>query len=248
MSPEDRFVRELEHLRRDGDAAAQCLYSWLAFHHYAGANKKTRLALNRTPLFWNTGLGALQATLFIALGRIFDTDPRNHTIDRLLREAAENRQIFSKPSLAARKKAQSPGATWIRDYVRDAYVPTDQDFKRLSGYVKRKRTIYRKTYGHIRHKVFAHNALGSAEKKNELFSKTEIGELQRLVLSIRAFHEALWQLYFNGRRPAIKVGAYSVRSMKKDMASVPINAPVEQRIFAETCEALTLVTTGTQRK
>jgi hypothetical protein len=37
MSPEERFKRELEYLRKDSYAAAQFLFSWAAFHHVAGS-------------------------------------------------------------------------------------------------------------------------------------------------------------------------------------------------------------------
>lgn len=247
MSPEDRFVRELEILRRESDAAAQFLYSWLAFHNYARESRAARMAINKNALFWNTTLGALQTSLFISLGRIFDKDPRNHCINRLLSEASENPQIFSRAFLAARKRKQSPGAAWIRTYVKDAYVPTAEDFRRLVRYVAKKRQIYEKAYEPIRHKIFAHSGAGSREKKDALFSKTEIGELQRLVLSLRAFHEAMWQLYFNGIKPTIKVGKYSANSMNRDVLMMPFNAPVEQRVFAETFNTLRLYVTGAQQ-
>lgn len=247
MSPEERFVRELEHLRRDSDAAAQFLYAWLAFHAYARGSRPTIMAINRNALFWNTNLGALQTALFISLGRIFDKDPRSHCINRLLREASQNPKIFSKALLAARKRRQSPGASWVRSYVKEAYVPTTNDFRRLSRYVANKRKIYEKAYEDIRHKVFAHSGVGSSEKKDALFSRTQLGELQRLVLSLRAFHETMWQLYFNGSKPTIRVGKYSINSMNRDISKIPSNAPIEQRMFAETCGALGFYVAGAQQ-
>lgn len=246
MSPEDRFARELEQLRRDSDAAAQFLYAWLALHMYASGKRKTRLAINRNALFWNTNLGALQTALFITLGRIFDKDPRSHCINRLLREASLNPQIFSRASLAARKRRQSPGAAWIKSYVKEAYVPTTNDFRRLFRFADSKRKVYQKAYEDIRHKIFAHNSAPSNEKKDALFSKTQLGEFQRLVLSLRAFHEGLWQLFFNGIKPTFRVNKYSVNSMNRDISKIPFNAPVEQRVFAETCSALGFYTAGAQ--
>ena len=245
MSPEDRFVRELENLRRDSDAAAQYLYAWLAFHKCADGSRPTRMAVNKNALFWNTSLGALQTALFISLGRIFDKDPNSHSINRLLREGSQNPQIFSRASLAARKRQLSPGASWIRSYAKDAYVPTNNDFHRLARYVAAKRKIYERAYEDIRHKVFAHSGAGSNEKKIRLFSKTQLGELQRLVLSLRAFHEALWQLHFNGVRPTIKIGKYSVNSMSRNILKVQCNAPIEQRVVAETHAVLGFYVAGT---
>jgi|GEM_PF-5261487 len=248
MSPEERFARELENLRRESDAAAQFLYEWLAFHNYASGSRAARMAVNRHALFWNTTLGALQTALFISLGRIFDKDPRSHCISRLLSEASQNPQIFSRASLAARKRKQSPGASWIPTYVKDAYVPTTDDFNRLSRYITNKRKIYEKTYEPIRHKIFAHSGVGSKEKKDALFSKTQVGEFQRLVLSLRAFHEAMLQLYINGIKPKIKVGKYSASSMNRDVSKIPSNAAVHERVYAETCSALGLYVAGAQQR
>lgn len=247
MSPEERFVRELEQLRCDSDAAAQFLYAWLAFHKYASGNRQTRMALNRNVLFWNTNLGALQTALFISLGRIFDKDSRSHCINRLIREASDNPQIFSKTSLAARKRRDSPGASWIKAYVKEAYIPTPKDFRRLSLFADRKRKIYEKAYEDVRHKVFAHNSAPSSEKKDVLFRKTQLGELQRLVLSLRAFHEGLWQLYYNGIKPTFRTSKYSANAMNRDISKIPFNAPIEQRVFAETCSALGIYTAGAQQ-
>ncbi|TAK90762.1 MAG: hypothetical protein EPO06_07600 [Burkholderiaceae bacterium] len=238
MSPEERFVRELEHLRQDSDAAAQFLYAWLAFHAFAYGNRSTIIAINKNALFWNTVLGSLQTALFISLGRIFDKDPRNHCINRLLREATQNPQIFSRVALASRKRQQSPGALWIRSYAKEAYLPTANDFRRLSRYVANKRKVYERAYENIRHQVFAHGGASSKEKKDALFNGTQLGELQRLVLSLRAFHQAMWQLYFNGNKPMIKIGKYSINSMSRDISKLSSTAPIEQLVFAQTCGAL----------
>lgn len=244
MSPEDRFVRELEQFRRDSDTAVLCLYAWQSFRKFAQKDRSRRIAINRCALFWNTNLAALQASLFISLGRIFDNDPKSHCISRLLREAVQNPQIFSRASLAARKQRQSPEASWIKAYVQEAYEPTKADFQRLDRYVVAKRKVYEKAYEDIRHKVFAHGGAASTEKKNALFARTRLDELQRLVLSLKAFHEAIWQLYFNGIKPALRTGKYSANSMRRKIADLPINAPIEERIFAETQSALDFYVAG----
>lgn len=244
MSPEDRFVRELENLRRESDSAAQFLYSWLAFNDYAARNRPTLMAVNRVPLFWNTQLGALQAAMFMSLGRMFDRDTRSHSISRLLTEASRYPQIFSRNSLAARKRTQVPGASWIRGYVTEAYVPTKRDFNRLSRFVANKRAIYEKAYQPIRHQIFAHSGAGSKEKKDFLFGNTQLGELQRLVLSLRAFHEVMWQLFFNGKKPSLKSGKYSINTMRRGLPKLAYNAPLEQRIVRDTYEVLRMYTAG----
>jgi len=244
MSPETRYSRELEQLRRDSNAAIQFLYAWISFHACAGQSIQMCRAINRTPLFWKTNLAALQASLFITLGRIFDSDSKSHSLDRLLREAEKNPTIFSKAALARRKTKQSPGATWINDYVRDAYVPTAKDFQRLQRYVLTKRLIYKKAYEKIRHKVFAHSGIVSTQKSDELFAKTNIIELQRLVLSLSELHEALWQLYVNGRKPAPRRLQYSISALRRRAAKKDHHAlSVQERIVEETFRFLELYKT-----
>jgi hypothetical protein len=239
MSPEARFERELEQLRRDSDAAIQFLYAWISFHACAGRSTQIRRAISRTPLFWRTNLAALQTALFIALGRIFDRDPKSHSLERLLREAAQNQRIFSRTALARRKAQQSPGATWINDYVRDAYVPSTADFQRLRYYMQAKRSVYEKAYAKIRHKIFAHSAVASRQKSDELFAKTNIRELQRLVLSLSELHERLWQLYINGRKPAIRRSQYSISSLRRRASRSDHHVPtVQEKIVEETFNLL----------
>lgn len=241
MSPEARFERELEQLRHDSNAAIQFLYVWISFHACAGINAKIRRGINLTPLFWNTSLGALQTSLFIALGRIFDRNPKSHSLDRLLREAIQHSTIFSKTALAKRKAKQSPGATWINDYVKDAHIPSGTDFRRLQRYAKKKRTVYEKAYEKIRHKIFAHSGVVSRQKSDELFSKTNVHELQRLVLSLNELHEALWQLYINGRRPVFRRIVYTIAALRRRASKSDRHIPsVQESIVKEAFDVLAL--------
>lgn len=233
MSPEARFERELEQIRHDSDAATQFLYAWIAFHACAGGNARIRRGVNRTPLFWNTALGGLQTSLFIVLGRIFDRNPKSHSLERLLREATLHPGIFSRTALAKRKAKQSPGATWINGYVAGAYVPAKSDFRRLQGYARKKRSVYEKAYEKIRHKIFAHSGIASKQKSDALFSKTNIRELQRLVLSLTELHEALWQLYVNGIKPSFRRPIHTIRALRRRAGRKDHHAPTVQELVVK---------------
>lgn len=239
MSPEARFEQELAQLRRDSNAAIQFLYAWVSFHACAGRSAQIRRAINRTPLFWNTSLSALQTSLFIVLGRIFDRNPKSHSLERLLGEAVQSPKIFSRTALAKRKAQQSPGATWINEYAKDAYVPDPADFQRLRRYAQIKRLVYEKAYEKIRHKIFAHSGVVSRQKSDELFSKTNIMELQRLVLSLSELHESLWQLYINGRKPSIRRFQYSIASLRQRAFRKDGHVPsVQETVVDETFNLL----------
>jgi AbiU2 len=244
MSPENRFERELEHLREDSDSAALFLYSWLAINKYATDHREAMSAINSNSIYWQSTLSALQASLFIVLGRIFDQRPDNHSIHRLLGEACDNPQIFSRASLAARRQRELPGAQWYREYAKAAYEPRPTDFSRLRKYVRRKEKVWR-IYSKIRHRVFAHNAAGSREKKLELFAQTNLYELQRLVVSLRAFREVLWQFYANGRKPVFKPVKYSIRFLKREV-KLGRSSTLEKDVFESTCDVLARYVSGSK--
>ena len=86
-------------------------------------------------------MGSLQTSFFMVLGRIFDQDSK-HNIDKLVKTAQENREIFSKGALAKRKTEQSNNADeWIDDYLKSVYEPTAKDFRELRKKVKEFREV-----------------------------------------------------------------------------------------------------------
>jgi hypothetical protein len=136
-----QFEEELEIFRTETQKATQCFYAFLSVHAVAADRDAVRRLLNMAALFWNTSLGALQTSTFIALGRIFDQGSR-HNVDSLFKTAQDDLAVFSKDALATRKQGTNPvPPEWLAEYLRTAYVPTATDFRRLRGYVRR----YRKT-------------------------------------------------------------------------------------------------------
>ena len=150
MTPEQQFERELEVFRTEAESASQFLFGYFAVHGAAADHKGVHRLLNTAPLFWNTALGALQTAAHIALGRIFDQNSK-HNVDSVLRIAQQNPDIFSKQALAKRKHAASANAAeWIDDYLKTAYVPSPDDFRRLRAHVANRRRIYDAKYRDIR--------------------------------------------------------------------------------------------------
>ena len=203
-SPEAQFERELEVFRTEAETAIQFFYAYLTVHAVAKDHEPVRRLLNTAPLFWNTNLGALQTAAFMALGRVFDQDSR-HNLDQLLRIAQNNRSIFSKASLGARKQGtSSTSPDWLAEYLRDAYVPTPADFRRLRAHVRKHRRVYEANYRDLRHRLFAHKEVSARAGINALFAKTNIRELQKMLAFLGSLYEALWQLFFNGRKPVLR--------------------------------------------
>ncbi len=233
MTPDEKFKHELEVFRTEEESATQFFYAYQAVHAVAYESKQVSDRLNTEPLFWNTCLGALQTSAFIALGRIFDQDSA-HNLDRLLRMAQENSQIFSKAALAQRQHdGNGKRPEWLDDYLRTAYEPTPKDFRRLRTYVKRRRRIYEANYRDIRHKFFAHKAVADPAEAALLFSKGSNRELQQLFIFLGSLYDALWQLFYNGRKPVLRPLRYSVKQMRKMPSQHNRRGSVQEQILRE---------------
>lgn len=211
-----RFERELEIFRTEAAQCAQFLFAFLAVHDIAYRNKSVHALLNRAPLFWNTCLGALQGSAFIALGRVFDSDSP-HNINQLLRIAQENRvQLFSKAALGQRKQAGNPERPdWLDDFLQSAHEPTAVDFRRIRKRIAKWRRIYETNYREVRHQYFAHKQAAEEAEVSALFSKGTNRELQQLIAFLGSFYQALWQLFFNGRKLVLRPLRYSLAEIRR---------------------------------
>ncbi|MEW6108163.1 MAG: hypothetical protein AB1632_03190 [Nitrospirota bacterium] len=214
---EDKFNHELEVFRTEIDSAIQFFYAYVTMNAALAGNKDALDMVNRTPLFWKTVSGALQTSFFIALGRIFDQHQKSqHNIDKLIRIAQDNAIIFSKEELEVRARGRSANSSeWIDDFMKRAYVPRADDFRRLRRYVSKYRKIYEKVYRDIRHKLYAHKELSNPDDVKGLFAKTNIREIQKLLIFLNKLHFALWLLFHNGNKPVLRQMKYSVNRMRR---------------------------------
>lgn len=244
LTVEEQFERELEIFRIEAETAAQFFYAFLAIHAAAGAKKPVYRLLNTAALFWNTLLGALQTAAFVAMGRIFDQDSR-HNVGRLIWLAVDNPQIFSKAALAQRKQgSSSTPPPWLNDYMKDVYVPKPSDLRRLRGYVSKHRKVYNDKYRPLRHQVFAHKGVSDAAAVSALFAKTNIREMQRMLMFLMSLHNALWQLFVNGHKPALRAHRYSVQRMRDRAAKGTKGGSVHERLIHEAERFLSAASTS----
>ena len=149
-------------------------------------------------------------------------------VDRLLGTAQSNLGLFSKAALGSRKQGPSNEAPpGLADYLETSYVPNARDFRKLRALVKKNRTIYEVRYRDIRRTWFAHKELSDPEEIGELFAKTNINELQKLVTFTGSLYDALWELYFNGRKPIVRQRRYSIKAMhqRPNTATTIVQSP-----------------------
>jgi hypothetical protein len=211
-----RFERELEIFRTEAEGCAQFWFAFLALHDVAYRKKEVHKLLNRAPLFWVTCLGALQASAFIALGRMFDSDSP-HNINKVLRLAQDNRtQLFSKAALARRKQAASPNPQeGLDEFLGSAHEPSADDFRRIRKRVARWRRVYEENYRGVRHQVFAHKQAAEEPEITALFSRGTNRELQQLIAFLGTLHEALRELFLNGRKLVLRPTRYSLAEIRR---------------------------------
>jgi hypothetical protein len=234
MSPQVQFEKELEVFRTEVETAIQFLYAYLTVHAVAAEHNPVFRMLNTAPLFWNTGLGALQTAAFITLGRIFDQKSK-HNVDRVLRIAQDNPEIFAKTALGARKQGTNPTVPeWLPQYLLDVYVPTAHDFRRLRTHIKKHRKIYEAKYRLLRNKFFAHKEVSRRPDVDALFVQTNVRELQKMLTFLGAFYRALWELFFNGRKPVLRSVRYSVEQMRHRPSPPWRSSNLQERITHET--------------
>ncbi|WP_341922365.1 hypothetical protein [Polaromonas sp. YR568] len=233
-SKEVEFQRELEVFRVETETAIQYFYARQAFHLVAAADSRVVAALNLAPRFWNTSTSALQLSAMITLGRIFDPDPKNHSVSRLLSLAQKNLHIFSKAAISARKRAESVNADeFLEEYLKTVYEPEPRDIQRLKDLVAVRRKTYESNYRGVRHQVFAHRSVADRGEIDALFAKTNIGELQKLLTFLARLHEVLWQLLYNGRRPVFRPERYSTKHILSRPSPTHKQPNTQERIARE---------------
>jgi AbiU2 len=210
IDPEAEFKQELEVFGNEVEEAIQSFYAEQTIHNVAREDQNVHRALNRNAAFWNLASRALQANTIIVLGRIFDRDPRAHTINRVLQLATQNPAVFSKTALEKRKLPHT--GKHIAEFMRTAYIPKKGDFQRLQKYADKQRAIYNGHYLDLRNKFFAHK---ERVDLTAAFAKANIRRLGRLLVFLDQLQDALWEVFVNGRKPVLRPQRHSGQSILK---------------------------------
>ncbi len=233
------FETELEVLRTEAESAAQFLYAYRAIHEVAARHTEVVTLLNTAPLFWNTTLGALQISAFIALGRVFDDDNGSHGVARLLRLAIASPQIFTRDALAARRQGNSPTKPeWLDGFISKTYEPLPSDFDYLQQKISENKAVYEAKYKPIRNKIYAHKDIKGNAKVRELFAETNIVEWQTLTLFLQSLHNALWQLLHNGIKPVLCEHPHAIADMINNPIPPDRQLPPHEKIAHQAAEFL----------
>lgn len=180
------------------------------FHTYEGLNRailndeKIALILNEEALFWKVLRYSLQASLFIALGRIFDSAADALSIHKAVNAMIGNPELFSTTALRRRKTSAGFDAGGLDRFIGLAWVPPSSAAlrilkKQLSAHSKRFEQIYRP----IRDAIFAHRLMSNEEAASALFSDTDRSEISNILDFLHDLIDAIQDLYENGSQPVL---------------------------------------------
>jgi hypothetical protein len=239
IDPEIEFKRELDVFGREVDEAIRSFYIPRTVHIVARTDRQLYSLLDKHAAFWNDALHALEVNSLIVLARIFDKDTRSHRIDRVLQLAHTHAGIFSKAALAERKRRQSPNADeWLESFLRDAYIPTARDFKKLQHSVNTRRVLFDRNYKEVRNKALAHK---DRSNLTAAFAKTSMRELEQILHFLYRLHDALLGLFDNGRKPNLRPARYSAKSILKLNPTLHRTFPEAEWITHETDRLLSFL-------
>jgi len=247
MSSEEKFLEELNIFRNEVMLASKFLYTELAIRNIANNNKKILNALNYSPTFWNTILSALQNSTFITFGRIFDNNGKN-SIRTLFKVTQTNKNIFTKESFAnrwAKNQDRNKIDHWLPEYLKKIYVLKDNDLVEFEKFIEKQKIIYKQLYRPVRDQV-GHKIYNKNEDVKVLFDRIQINELEKFCVRLDSVHEALWQLFHNGRGPLlpIKQGRYSTKNIIKTKFKPYVTKPANAQFIDEVTIALNLLELG----
>lgn len=247
MTPAEQVVLdELELFRREANDCTTYLYAYLTIHAVGGQTSSVRRQLNEHAIFWNTALKALQTALLIALGRVFDNKSR-HNVAVLVRAMESNRAVFSRRAMRIRKQAlfsNDPGG--LTTYMSDVVAPHSGDFRRIAKQVRQRRVAYDRVYKTLRNKIFAHLELTERAQIDQLFSQTNIRELEKMTTFLTRLHDAYWEAFHNGRRLAVRPTRHAVGRILRRPRGARAVKSVHEEIVEHTRQVLLSLTALTQ--
>lgn len=204
MTPDEvEFEKRLDSVGADASSCVTHTYHELAFHHIAGSNPDVYTAVNTKPGFFMAMLSGHQTAAFIAMHRLYETEPDHETLASLLHFAQLNLPIFSKERLALRKRRQGMAVEDAAAYVADVFVPDQAGFAEVREACARARDLYDEKARPIRHKVFAHSGTLRRADRLRFFDDLMVRDFEYLAVLPYVVVGALRNLYDNGYKPDI---------------------------------------------
>lgn len=205
--PEAEYWRIYHLIRGEVEAAIKSNHAYLTTNNVFFDDEQIREKMIQFPDFWALHRYSLETTFFIVSGRIFDNRTDSHSIQKLVDITIANPVLFSKEALWQRKRennkiyGKDPDPDWLPEFLKHAWEPTVTDLEvfrtELAPHVDQFRIIYRP----IRHRFYAHKSTESEAAISALFSKTLIGDVNRVLGFLYTLLWCINDMAWNGHRP-----------------------------------------------
>ena len=162
-------------------------------------------ALNEEPMFWQAYRSTCQTALFMGLGRIFDSTPGGHSIQKVISSTMENFAFFSKASLRARRmRDRTDEPEWLPEFVAVAWEPESAaDLRFLKHCLKPYIRLFEEVYRPIRHAIYGHRLMTNDEAGSQLFPHTNREAVGKMLDFLHDLIDAIINLYNNGSEPRL---------------------------------------------
>ncbi len=190
----------LRYYSEEVDLAAFTFYSWKAIKNISSSDREILMAINSNSLSWGIILYSLECSFFVSLGRVFDADPEAFSVFKLLQSCQTQIGDFSKDRLRLRKSASGLDPDSMDKYISSAYEATTEDFRIIRKEVSKWTNLFHKIYQPIRHKIYAHKEIEFIENHQQLFDKTQIGQVQEILSFLHRVEQFISEIYHNGRK------------------------------------------------
>jgi hypothetical protein len=202
---ETEFERLLEAPRRDAYQAARYGFAEFAIHVLASRSFDIIDRVQEHAGFWNTVLGGLQGSAFIALGRLFDKTKGTVTARKVLTYAMKNPGLFTKDAFKKRRQKTDSNfdAAHYLDFFAAIHEARAESFRQAKEELDKWTKFFEDHVEDIRH-MFAHSTGASREEVDRLFESLLLRELEQLVVFPLRLLSALQQLYQNGHEPVLQ--------------------------------------------
>jgi hypothetical protein len=185
--------------------ARNSFFLWKQIHRLAAEREDVFAFLNRHARSWNLMLHGIQVTYLITLGRIFDNDKRSVSLKTLLKNFEDSGHLLTKTGLESRRVAQNNGVrpAYLDKYLLNVDELSESDVFRINVVAEDLSGVWKERYEDIRNKVIAHKDMDTLPKQDELFSQTNLDELEDIILRLSQIGEVIWHFYANGNRTTL---------------------------------------------
>jgi hypothetical protein len=201
----EEFGKEMERVNSDIRQTVSLFYTFISMHNAAAKDRKVFNLFNKDAEFWSLQLYALQQSMIICLGRVFDNVPGSFGINMLLSEAVKHPEFFSKDAFRIRRMAGlSEVPDYLDEYVAAVYEPTVADLGRIHASLSSHRDVYTAAYGKIRSLVVAHSIVRNQSQIDAFFGKTVIADAMEMFKALMNVMQAIYyDLWLDGRKPSL---------------------------------------------